>query len=44
MARPGATKCSIDVSEQETNEQALDRSKTQIINALETNAPPTSRI
>jgi preprotein translocase subunit SecF len=30
----------IDVSEQETSEQALDRSKTQIINALETNAPP----
>jgi preprotein translocase subunit SecF len=29
----------IDVSEKETNEQALDRSKTQIINALETNAP-----
>jgi preprotein translocase subunit SecF len=29
----------IDVSEQETSEQALDRSKTQIINALETNAP-----
>ena len=29
----------IDVSEQETNEQALDRSKTQIIDALESNAP-----
>jgi len=29
----------IDVSEKETNEQALDRSKTAIINALETNAP-----
>src|SRR5262249_49365755 len=29
----------IDVSEQETNEQSLDRSKTAIINALETNAP-----
>src|SRR5580704_2064472 len=30
----------IDVSEQETNESALDRSKLQVINALETNAPP----
>jgi len=29
----------IGVSEAETSEQALDRSKTQIINALETNAP-----
>jgi preprotein translocase subunit SecF len=29
----------IDVSEQETSEQALDRSKTEIINALELNAP-----
>ncbi len=29
----------IDVSESETNEQALDRSKTAIINALESNAP-----
>lgn len=29
----------IDVSEQETSEEALDRGKTQIINALETNAP-----
>jgi len=29
----------IDVSEQETNESALDRSKLQVINALETNAP-----
>ncbi|HKS74845.1 MAG TPA: protein translocase subunit SecF [Terriglobales bacterium] len=29
----------IDLAEQETNEQALDRGKTQIINALETNAP-----
>ena len=29
----------IGVSEEETNEQALDRSKTLIINALETNAP-----
>jgi len=30
----------IDVSEKETSEQALDRSKTQIISALETNVPP----
>jgi preprotein translocase subunit SecF len=30
----------IDLAVQETNEQALDRGKTQIINALETNAPP----
>jgi preprotein translocase subunit SecF len=29
----------IDVSEQQTSEQALDRSKLLIINALETNAP-----
>jgi preprotein translocase subunit SecF len=29
----------IDLAEQETSEQALDRGKTQIINALETNAP-----
>jgi preprotein translocase subunit SecF len=30
----------IDLDVQETNEQALDRGKTQIINTLETNAPP----
>ena len=36
---PGSDEVLIDVSEQETSEQALDRSKTQIINALETNAP-----
>jgi len=35
----GSNEVLIDVSEQETNEQALDRGKTQIINALETNAP-----
>ena len=29
----------IDLAVQETNEEALDRGKTQIINALETNAP-----
>jgi preprotein translocase subunit SecF len=29
----------IDLDVQETNEQALDKGKTQIINALETNAP-----
>jgi preprotein translocase subunit SecF len=36
---PGSNELLIDVSEQETSEQALDRSKTQIINALESNAP-----
>src|SRR5262249_15127554 len=35
----GSDEVLIDVSQQETSEQALDRSKTQIINALETNAP-----
>jgi len=35
----GSNEVLIDVSEQETNEQALDRSKTAIINALESNAP-----
>ncbi len=30
----------VDLSLQETSEQALDRGKTEIINALETNAPP----
>ncbi|HXY14809.1 MAG TPA: protein translocase subunit SecF, partial [Terriglobales bacterium] len=35
----GSNEVLIDVSEQETSEQALDRSKTQIINALETNTP-----
>jgi len=35
----GSNEVLIDVSEKETNEQALDRSKTQIINALETNSP-----
>src|SRR6185369_4084746 len=29
----------IDLAEQETSEQALDKGKTQIINALETSAP-----
>jgi preprotein translocase subunit SecF len=37
---PAGNEVLIDVSEQETSEQALDRSKTQIINALETNTPP----
>jgi preprotein translocase subunit SecF len=36
---PGSNEVLIDVSEQETSEQALDRSKGQIINALESNAP-----
>jgi preprotein translocase subunit SecF len=30
----------IDVPQQETNEQALDRAKTQIVNALESNVQP----
>ncbi len=33
----GSNEVLIDVSEKETNEQALDKSKLQIINALETN-------
>jgi len=37
--QPGGNEVLIDVSEQETSEQALDRSKTQIIGALETNTP-----
>lgn len=37
--QPGSNEVLIDVSEQETSEQALDRSKTAIIDALETNAP-----
>jgi len=37
--QPGGNEVLIDVSEQETTEQALDRSKTAIISALETNAP-----
>jgi len=36
---PAGNEVLIDVSEKETSEQALDRAKTQIINALETNAP-----
>jgi preprotein translocase subunit SecF len=37
--QPGNNEVLIDVSEKETSEQALDRSKIQIINALETNSP-----
>ena len=36
---PAGNEVLIDVSEKETSELALDRAKTQIINALETNAP-----
>jgi preprotein translocase subunit SecF len=36
---PGSNEVLIGVSEAETSEQALDRSKTLIISALETNAP-----
>jgi preprotein translocase subunit SecF len=37
---PSNNEVLIDLDVQETNEQALDRGKTQIINTLETNAPP----
>jgi preprotein translocase subunit SecF len=36
---PSDNQVLIDLDVQETNEQALDRGKTQIINTLETNAP-----
>ncbi|MCU1302468.1 MAG: protein translocase subunit secF [Candidatus Sulfotelmatobacter sp.] len=36
---PSNNEVLIDLDVQETNEQALDRGKTQIINTLETNAP-----
>ena len=36
---PSDNQVLIDLDVQETNEQALDKGKTQIINALETNAP-----
>jgi len=36
---PGNNEVLIDLDVQETNEQALDKGKVQIINALETNAP-----
>ncbi len=36
---PSTNEVLIDLDVQETNEQALDRGKTQIINTLETNAP-----
>ena len=38
--QPANNEVLIDLDVQETNEQALDRGKTQIINTLETNAPP----
>jgi preprotein translocase subunit SecF len=37
---PSNNEVLIDLDVQETNEQALDRGKMQIINTLETNAPP----
>jgi preprotein translocase subunit SecF len=37
--QPSNNEVLIDLDVQETNEQALDRGKTQIINTLETNAP-----
>jgi preprotein translocase subunit SecF len=36
----GTNEVLIDLAQQETSEQALDRGKTAIVNALETNAPP----
>src|SRR6202161_2875481 len=36
---PADNEVLVDLDVQETNEQALDRGKTQIINTLETNAP-----
>ena len=37
---PANNEVLIDLDVKETNEQALDRGKTQIINALQTNTPP----
>jgi len=37
---PSSNEVLIDLDVQETSEQALDRGKTRIINALETNKPP----
>ena len=39
FGNPADNEVLIDLDVQETSEQALDRGKTQIINALETNAP-----
>jgi preprotein translocase subunit SecF len=39
FGQPSNNEVLISLEEKETNEQALDRGKTQIINALETNAP-----
>jgi preprotein translocase subunit SecF len=39
FGRPSDNEVLIALDEQETSEQALDRGKTEIINALETNAP-----
>src|SRR5690242_9591863 len=39
FGNPDANEVLIDLDVQETSEQALDRGKTQIINALETNTP-----
>ena len=38
LGQAGSNEVLIDVPQEETSEQALDRGKTQIINALETNA------
>lgn len=39
FGKPSDNEVLISLDEQETSEQALDRGKTEIINALETNAP-----
>ncbi len=40
LGQAGSNEVLIDVPQEETSEQALDRGKTQIINALQSNAPP----
>ncbi len=40
LGQTGSNEVLIDVPQQETSEQAIDRGKTQIINALESTAPP----
>src|SRR5207302_7769379 len=40
LGQAGSNEVLIDVPQEETSEQALDLAKNQIINALQTNAPP----
>jgi len=40
LGQAGSNEVLIDVPQEETSKQALDRGKTQIINALQSNAPP----